>query len=225
MSIKKAVLRGLVLAGVVMPILATQAHADTITFNFNTLISGDMPNPDLDSIATMTITDTGADTVQIRLTHLDTSAAGQFISKAWLNIDPMPGSLTFSNFFNPEFLKYSGSDASAAITVDENGEQTAGISFDLSFLMDTSNNQDRLYPDNTVGFDISGAGLDASDFLSFGVPNGENPGNVYALIHLQGIEGGGSAKLGATEEAVPEPASIAALSLGALGLLKRRKKS
>lgn len=204
--------------GVAVPLVAAQADAAEIVFDNWIIVTGDDPSPDVNSIAKITITDSGADTVTIRLDHLATSADGQFITKGFLNIDPMPGSLTLSNIVNSQFFDYN-TNIEEAFTFDLDGENTAGIYFDLSFDFDTSNNDDRLYPGNYVEFNLTGSGLDALDFLAFGQPNGENPGNIYALLHVQGLADGGSVKIGA----VPEPASMAALAIGAAALLRRRR--
>ncbi|RYG24860.1 PEP-CTERM sorting domain-containing protein, partial [bacterium] len=68
----------------------------------------------------------------------------------------------------------------------------------------------------SVEFTLTGTDLDVTDFLS-------GTGDVQAMIHVLSLPEGGSVKLGG--EAVPEPASMAALGLGAVAMLRRRKKA
>ncbi|MCW5936494.1 MAG: PEP-CTERM sorting domain-containing protein [Fimbriimonadaceae bacterium] len=194
-------------------ILLCTGVAQAITFDFDTKVTGD--NPVGTNIATLEIVDTAADTVTLTLTHNASSAAGQFISKLYLNVDPYV------------FLVQSGqtpaSKFDGGIQQSLNGLLDAGLNFDLSqeFQVSGANSgANRLKPGESVSFMLTGTGLTASSFLSNAVPQGGNRDDVLAMIHLQGIPGGGSVKLAA----VPEPASMAALGLGIAALLRRRAR-
>jgi hypothetical protein len=198
-----------------MAAMASVASADLYTFDFTTYISGDSPAGS--AWATMTIEDIGADTVRITMDHNATSEAGSFISDLWFNLDPFV-TVTSSNY-NP------GSTFNGSIIQSENGITNAGLMFDLNQAFTTSSSGDRLLPGESASFELSGSGLSASDFLSNAIGD---PNDVLAMIHLQSVAGGeGSVKLGATDyfPPVPEPASMAALGLGAVALLRRRKSA
>lgn len=200
------------LATLLLGIGATkQAQAATFIFNFGTLVTGDPPSGS--NIATMTISDTVANSVLVTLSHNASSATGQFITDLYFNLNPyvtvVPSAETPPNKFD-SFSQGNGSVG------------TAGYDFDLRQQFQTSNSGggvNRLKPGESVTFVLTGGGVDAADFLSFATPPNGGLNNVYAMIHLQGIPGGGSAKIAA----VPEPATFAAFGIGALGLLLRRR--
>ncbi len=200
-------------AGLFALIAAASASASSITFNFDTILTGDTPGGS--NIATLTIADSGANTVLVTLTHNATSATGQFISDLWLNLDPYA---TVTQSGQTPINKFSG-----ALSQGFNTEQNAGYKFDLRQGFAVSNaggGVDRLKPGESISFSLTSANLSASMFDSTAVPTGGQRTDVAAMIHLQGIPGGGSVKLGAV---VPEPASMAALALGAIALVRRRK--
>lgn len=186
---------------------AAIATADIYVFNFDHLVTGDTPNGY--SWATLTVSDNGPDNVLVRLDHNATSTSGQFITQLWFNLDPFTPvaqqSKTPSNKFG-------------TFTASQDGVGTAGIDFDLFQTFQTSNaggGVNRLKPGEFVTFELVGSGLTASDFLSTSSGNGE----FLGMIHLQGIDGGGSAKI----SSVPEPATLGALGVGLAALLRRRK--
>lgn len=185
------------------------ANAATFSFNFTEFITGDPYGGT--NVATLTIADSGSDQVLVTLSHNATSLAGQFIGELWFNMDPFQvptqTNQTPANKFN------------GGITAALNGTGSAGISFDLNQSFQTSNaggGVNRLKPGESISFNLSGPGLDATDFLSKSVGNRTD---LYAMIHLQGTPNGGSVKLGA----VPEPASMAVLGLGIVPFLRRRR--
>ncbi len=190
---------------------ALSAQSSIFTFNFNTIVTGSTPSGS--SIATMTVADSGANQVLITLNHNTTSAAGQFITELWFNISPYQSPVQTNQ--SPA-NKFNG-----GLVASQNGVGSAGVDFDLQQSFQTSNaggGVNRLKPGEAISFNLSGTGLDAADFVSLSQGNRTD---VYAMIHLQGIPGGQSVKLGSV---VPEPASLAALSLGAFALIRRKRK-
>jgi len=172
-------------------------------------------------IATMTIEDTAADTVLVTLNHNATSAPGQFISDLLFNLNPF---ITPIQAAQTPINKFDGGLMSGL-----NAEHDAGLNFDLRQQFQVSGSGggvNRLKPGESISFTLTGSGLNASDFDSTDVPTGGNRDDIVAMIHLQGIPGGGSVKLGSTETfgSAPEPASMGALSLGVLALLRKLKK-
>lgn len=192
--------------------MAQQASAEQYIMNFETLITGDMPDGSL--IATLTITDVGSGDVEFVLSHNATSAAGQFVSDFWFNIDPFQVPVRSGEDPSDSFV--------GGLNASENGIVNAGLTFDLNQMFETANDGDRLEPGDSATFILSGTGLTAADFISNAIGG---DGNVLAMIHIQGLANEGSGKLAATElfPPVPEPASMAALSIGVLALIRRRK--
>lgn len=202
-------------AAFVAPMAAMQASA--ITFDLNTVLTGDTPVGGT-PWARVTIDDTGANTVNVKLENLTDLSDGQFITSLWLNIDPYID-VTASNFvggdkFNPDDTVFDGEDAFFR----------AGYTFDLFADFDTSGAGDganRVKGGEFVSFDLTGTGLSSASFLAL---SGHNEGpSTFAMVHLQGIgdENEGSSHIGT----VPEPASMAVLGLGAAALLRRRRKN
>lgn len=131
--------------------------------------------------------------------------------------------LTFNDFVGPnsdtEFLnnmdvQYSGDlsgtsmlESEAGIVgFDVDGHTDASIHFDAIVDFNNPNNGNRIKPGDTVSFTLTN--VDADNFSMF-------------MLHINGI-GEGSSKV---NNAVPEPASMAALGLGAFGLLARRRRN
>lgn len=188
------------------------ALAAIVNFNFDTIITGDTPGGS--NIATLVIADSGTDSVSVTLFHNSSSAPGQFITDLWFNLDPY---VTVTQFGQAPSNKFAG-----VLAQSLNSEQNAGLNFDLRQQFPTSNSGggvNRLKPSESISFSLTGSGLNATDFLSHAIPQGGQRTDVYAMIHLQGLENGGSVKLGA----VPEPASLSVLGVGALALIRRRR--
>jgi hypothetical protein len=187
-----------------MALAATDAAA--LTWNFNVLVTGDMPVGS--NWATLTMDDTGPGEVSFTLFHNATSAAPQFLTRLYLNLDPIPGDLS-ANFGAPI----------VGISWAEDGFGNAARFFDVEVLLETAQ-EGRLDPGESVSWTMSGTGLSVSAFDKFSAVEGENA-PLLALLHIQGINGEGSGKL----TVVPEPATLGVLGIGALALLRRRKKA
>ncbi|MBC8063428.1 MAG: PEP-CTERM sorting domain-containing protein [Chlorobia bacterium] len=202
---------GLVVAGAVGS--GQNAVASSFSFNFDTIVTGDTPSGSL--LATLIIADAGANSVLVTLNHNSTSAAGQFITDLWFNVSPF---LVPTQSGQTPSNKFQG-----GISAIQNGVGSAGIDFDLRQQFENSGSGggiNRLKPGESISFTLSGTGLDATDFLSL---SGGNRTDLFAMIHLQGIPGASSVKLGTTT-LVPEPASMVALGLGAMALIARKRR-
>ena len=175
---------------------------------FDTMVTGFTPGG-TSPWATLTIQDAGTDTVNFTLLHNSSSSSGQFIRTLWLNMDPFPA--------NPQMVENSPSITGA--TFDENDITDAGVVFDVQVDFEAANGGgERLEPGESVTWQFTGTGVNENAFNQFSGGNTQ----VLAMAHIQGIEGGLSGKVGAG--IVPEPATIGALAVGALALIRRRKK-
>lgn len=187
---------------------ANVAHA--LTFDLNLVYTGATPGG-VAPWMTITITDVAADTVNMSISHNASSAANQFISDVYFNLDPFVGSMSISNEVNAN--KRNG-----AIAFSNNGiNGAAGNQFDMNVKFVTSNSGggvNRLKPGETWSADLMAAGLSANSFNAV-----NNMGN-YVGAHVQGIAGGLSGHV-----TTPEPGTWAAIGLGALALLRKRKKA
>ncbi|MBS1718752.1 MAG: PEP-CTERM sorting domain-containing protein [Armatimonadetes bacterium] len=194
--------------------------AQAITFNFSNVFSGDTPSGP-PAWASLTIvndgTVSGLNKVKFTLTNLTDPASGQFITELLLNLTSIPSDFAF----------VTGSDTpSGRFTGDSHGSNfvnDAGEKFDYDATFNIPNNGKRVIGGTSVSWDVKGTGLDANHFLTFATPQGDNPRDIYAMVHMQGLPNGGSAKLNGTV-AVPEPTSMAALGIAAVGLLRKRRK-
>lgn len=199
------------LAGVATFAIPMMASAD-MTFEFTTVVSGDTPSGDA-PWATLLCQDTGVDEVTFTLTHSATSTAGQFLTELMLNYDgTIPGNFDIAST-NPSVT---------GAGFGEDAYNDAGSAYDIQLLFETSNSGGlRVEPGDSVVFTITGTGVDCLDFNVLSTPNGDGVGQL-ALLHVQGTFGQeGSSKIAP----VPEPASMAALAIGALGMLARRRRS
>ena len=181
----------------------TSASA-AITFEFDTVIAGDPQGGPV--FATLLIEDSGVDTVSLTLSHTadPNEAGGQSIKTLLLNVEPfVAGTVT------------SGSSKFVGYSFSENGKTDSGAMFDLRINFDTALSN-RFLAGDTVAMTATGAGLTENSFNAF---SEEVP--YLAMIHFISIPPDqDSGKV----VAVPEPASLFALGLGAVVLLRRRKK-
>lgn len=186
------------------------ANATTLTMNFDTKISGETPIG-AKPWATLTIKDTAANTVSFTLKN-NLAPGSQFISELLLNLDPFKAS-TASNL--------SAELSSAAFKLnDYNG--ISGRKYDFKASFKTANNGNRLSGGKTATWTATGTGLSADLFNALSTGSTKN----YAQMHIQGIDGDDSAKVTGNyvTEPVPEPMTCAVLGIGALGLLRRKRK-
>jgi hypothetical protein len=202
--------RLLTIAG--LGLLAGLANA-TVTFNFDQVYSGDTPGG-TSPWATLSISNDGAGQVKFTLSHNAGSTAGQFLTELDLSMTGIPGDFAS---VTPLDSKISGIDFGDNFTTD------AGQQFDYRVSFQTTGSGGgvhRLKPGESVSWDMTGTGLTEDVFNTLSDPHGATS-PVFALLHLQGIPGGGSAKLAP----VPEPATLSILGIGALGLIRRRRQS
>ncbi len=188
--------------------IAAAARA-VVIFDFSIVVTGATPGGAA-PWATLSISDSGADTVDMTLSHNASSAAGQFLTRLWLNMSPYPSS--------PAIIHSSPKITGA--TFSENGVHNAGGDFDMEVRFETSNaggGVNRLKPGESVSWKITGSGLTESAFLA----NSGGSLNVLGMIHVQGINGEDSGKI----VPVPEPVSVATMGIGLLGLFVRRRRA
>lgn len=182
-------------AGLVLAIPAF-ASAD-FSWNFTNVVSGDTPSGSA-PWATLTGSQSGNDTSFV-LTFTGNNGADA------------------SEFLKQLDLAYSGSTTGSSInTADTRVTGTsvgdfvdAGGHYNFMLDFNTANNMPRVNPGDVVDFTITNTSAD--DFTT-------------GLLHINntpGPEGSGKVAPGA----VPEPASMAALGIGALGLIRRRRRA
>jgi hypothetical protein len=190
--------------------MSAMASASPLVFNFNTVVSGATPVGTM-PIGTATFSDVSAGVVDMVLAHSVDSAQGQFFSRLNLNLSSPINNLTASAI-GGEVATFGGLNSGS--TTD------AGSTYDMALNYGTSNASSgvaRLEAGESVTIRFAGTGLSAQSFYAFS--SGGNP--QLALLHVQGIAGGGSSKVGA--EAVPEPATMLVLS-GIAALVSARKR-
>jgi hypothetical protein len=195
--------RLLAIAGLTMAAAASQA---VITLDFTDVCTGDPPGG-TGPFATLTIADVGANTVRLTLSHNASSAAGQFLTRLELYVNPLPGDAA------------AGPLDPFVDAVEFGFGNDAGYTYNIAVEYDNAPPPDRLLPGLTSTQDISGTGLSEMSFATL-----PSSSDVWALLHMQGIGAGGegSAKLCGT--LVPEPSTILALVVGGLTLLRLRKR-
>lgn len=193
---------------------ATISSANAVLIiDFDRKLTGDDPGGS-GPFATLTIEDIAANHVKLELTHNSGSAGGQFITRLLLNLTSIPGDIAP---VLPLHSKISGSPSFGNDAFND-----AGYRFDMDLHFHTSGANGgalRLKPGESATLELTGTGLDALDFETIATGS---PERIYGLIHLQGIDGGGSAKL--IGDVIPEPTTMLALGAGIAALAARRRK-
>ena len=193
--------RAAFLAGV-SALLAIPAFASAdFSWDFNTVITGDTP---------------GGTAPWANLSGTQSGSDVSFV----LTFNSFVGAGSTTEFLKQLDLTYGGTidgtqtldTTDASITGYTVGSFTdASYHFDIKMDFETSNaggGANRVKPGDTVLFTINN--VNADDF-------------TFAMLHINGTPGqAGSGKV--APGAVPEPASMAALGMGALGLLARRRR-
>lgn len=181
--------------------------ANAVTFDLGVGINGAIPDGSA-PYATATIVDNGADSVL--LTMLNNAPEANFIVRFTFNLK--------SNI-DVSFAHSSGNVASSATDGPDHSDghpsMQAGL-WDIVFAYPTSNTDvNRFMGGENSAYVLTGTGLDETDFV---VANDEG---YISAARFQGISEDRSGTVGL----VPEPASMAALAIGAVALLRRRRKA
>lgn len=204
----------LVCAAMSLLTLPNAAHADTVTFNFNTTF-GDPPTPPPNGSTpwlVATFTDTGTNTVRLVLENF-LNLTSEHAKQVYFNLESSlsPDNLSWS--------QVSGRDAD--IEASENAYKADGVGgfFDILFSW-PNRNADRFVGGDTVVVDFTMTGLSASSFNAQSVPG--PGGNLYVASHVGGLDNGDSTWLTSTIIPVPKSALLAIVGLLGVFAMQRR---
>lgn len=192
--------------------LAGAANA-AVTINLGSLINGSMPSGSYPQL-TAKLEQDGTNAVKLTMTN--NMVPSNYVHDWMFNVNGAVSTIA----------RLSGE--TAALSFNNNGgSQVKGGIFDLVF---TYGNGDFSGGDSSV-YRLTGTGLTEGSFISYSANELKNNGSIDNLggwlsaADVRGFGSSGSIGTKAYSQAVPEPASMAALGLGAIGLLKRRKKA
>lgn len=191
------------LAAAALALTATAAQA--VTVSLDSYWSGE----DLGAtpLATVTATQDGAD-VDMEVTYTGGAAAGadSFLTELWLAY-PTTGFLGATDL---------GGVAIDSVATYNSGQVNAGLTWYMKIAWETSNKGGgayRLNDGETSTFTLTNMDLS----LMFDGP-------LAAMIHVQGLDSGGSTKYTGGPSAVPLPAGAPLLLTGLAGLAALRRK-
>ena len=182
---------------------AIAAHA-TLVYDFSFVLAGTDPTA-TPPWARLTIANDGANTVKLTLDNLLPQGFG-FFDKLYLNVNP------------PTTVSVVGTPPTVSGLAFN--KTVASEFFDLEILLDKNH---AIGPGQSGFFDLTGLGLTENSFKDVADVHGQGkPKDVAAVFHIEQKK---SADIYAHGAPVPEPASMAALAIGAIAMLKRRKKN
>jgi len=196
---------------IVVGSIATQAAA--VTWDFGQVhVSASETPVGAAPWATLTFVQNGAGVVDFTLSHNAASDPSQFLRNLYLNIVPFVGGITMTE------LNESQANIVGMSTGSNAFGHAGATGFDMFIEFQNSGGAGRLNPGESVSWRASGTGLTTSHFEA--ISGGHQP--AMALIHLQGIPGGGSSHIEVNP--VPEPASMIALATAASVLIGRNRR-
>ena len=205
--------------------ISVNAHATLISATPNADFSGTISATGFPTITFDDFGGTGTVTVEIDLTNLAPSTA--FTSDWWFNFDGNATSLGFGNisktgtFDTPTFNTCNNCTNLSSFRPDGDGFFDIWLSF-------VTSGSARFDAGEILKFDITLAGITANDFNLLSIAGTGDTSNDFHCVatHVQGTTGDGSDHLGASScsSNVPEPTTLALMSLGLIGLGFNRRR-
>ena len=197
---------------------ATAARAAIVTYDFNVEYSGATPPAGTAPWLRATFDDGGAPgSVSLTLTALNLTG-GEFVNDWLFNLNPALSAKSL----NFAVQSTTGTFATPVVVTGENDHSAAGSTmFDILIDFDNAPPANRFGAGESSTYTITGIPTltaNSFDFLSIG--GGQGP--FFSVAHVQGIGPSGNNSGWVTQ--VPEPTSLALLSLGATMLVGRRRR-